>query len=205
MQNTDALIEQSLTFFQTGMGLAMLSLVALLVLACVLLTVLVVSLGATQRTLVASAESSNKLLGQIRESLATADNPLPIRHRPVINEPNLPPRRVADVRPDAPKRVESADRGVRPNSNPPPDARSDQRNRRDSAGQVARPARNTRADGRTDVYVSADVSNAVRPTGNSRADSRTDVYQSADDDQESRSKRKARAGASTDVFKSIDI
>ncbi|MDH3715786.1 MAG: hypothetical protein OET44_18275 [Gammaproteobacteria bacterium] len=200
MQNTDAVIQQGLAFFQTGMGLAMLSLVALLLLVCVLLTVLVVSLGPTQRTLVASAETANKLLAQIRDSLAAADNPLPIRHRPVLNEPNLPPSRLAD----SPRRGDSVSRGIRPTRNPPADASSDKRKRRDPGEPVDRPARSARTDGKTDVYVSADAGNArVRPA----ADARTDVHQSADENHRdaAQPKRKARAGASTDVFKSIDI
>ena len=201
MQNTDAVIQQSLAFFQSAMGVAMLSLVAILVLICVLLTVLVVSLGITRRTLVAHAESTNKLLAQIRESLVVADKPLRARQRPAISEPGPPPKRRAN----SPNRGDSTSRGVRPTHTPPGNASSDARNRRDLGEPAVRPAQRARDDGKTDVYVSADDAR-VRPAADARAEARTDVYQSADDNQrDAQTKEKARAGGSTDVFKSIDV
>lgn len=170
MQNTDEVIQQGLAFVQTPMGLGMLLLAALLVVMCVLLTVLVVSLGSAQRTLVAQADSANKVLSQIRNSLASADRPFPIRHKAVIHEPDLPMRRVAGSEP--PRKRESGKRSVRP-------------------------ARSARNDSRTDVYVSADAGDspprrnvrtearkgAGRETGTKRdgqAGASTDVFQSVD-------------------------
>lgn len=197
MQNTDAAIQQGLAFLQTGMGLATVVVVALLALVCVLLTVLVVSQGASQRTLVARADSANRALLQIRESLANTNQPLPVKRKPVINDPNLPLRRVAGAGSDAPKSRETSKPAVRPARS---DARADVPKSRETSKPAVRPAR---SDARTDVYVSADASDpGIQPARRRvRADARTDARKSADSDAES----KSGAGASTDVFKSIDI
>jgi len=202
MQNTDEVIQQGLAFLQTGMGLAMLLLVALLVVVCVLLTVLVVSMGATQRTLVAHADSANRALLQIRESLASADHLLPNRRKPVIKEPNLPLRRVAGG-PETPKSRESNKPVVRPTRSARSDARTDVHASAEARDPGMQAGRGARSDGRTDVYVSADVKDAaIQPARRTaRADSRVSTHKRADTD----SAPKSGTGASTDVFKSVDI
>ena len=202
MQNTDEVIQQGLAFMQTGMGLAMLLLVSLMVVVCVLLTVLVVSMGATQRTLVAHADSANRALLQIRESLASTNHLLPNRRKPVIKEPNLPLRKVAGGA-ETPKSRESNKPAVRATRSACSDARTDVHASADARDPGRQAGRGARSDGRTDVYVSADVKDAaIQPTRRTaQADARAGARKRADTDPGP----KSGAGASTDVFKSVDI
>ncbi len=96
MQTTDiAGVQQGLEFFQSPVGLAVLLLIALMMLACVLLTILVVSLGASQRALAARAETANRLLAQIRERLIVNEAKLPLPHKRAADEQRVPPKRAA--------------------------------------------------------------------------------------------------------------
>ena len=200
MQNSDtAALTLSLEFFQSGMGLTLLLLIALLVLVCVLLTVLVVSSGATQRTLIAQLDSANKLLVYIHESLARTDNQLPARRRLMAAaEPTLPPARKTDPGVNAPRSVTSLDPGKPParsaRANPGPQAA-------DRGNPGKRPVRSGPADGRTDVYKSTDAAEQdVLPARGARKDNRTD-----DSGRGGKPKRGGRAGDSTDIFTSVDI
>lgn len=201
------------------MGLTMLLVVALLILVCVLLTVLVVSLSATQRTLVADAESANRLLLQIRECLESDDYPMPMRRAPMLHEAVIESRpgfgRHPEVRSDGERDArEPGPRPVRdkPSRTTSADSRAEAGKRRDPDNAANRPergsspARSTPADGRTDVYVSTERVESRAPAGSraSRGDTRTDVQPKADSKSSSaRSERKGRPGDSTDVFKSV--
>jgi len=202
MQNTDEVIQQGLAFLQTGMGLAMLLLVALMLVMCVLLTVLVVSMGTTQRALIAHADSANRALLKIRESLASTENPLPNRRKPVIKEPNLPLRRVAGG-PETPKSRESIKPAVRPTRSARSDARADAHASTEAKDPRMQAGRSARSDGRTDVYANADVKDAaIQPARRTaHADSRAGTHKRTDTDPGP----KSGSGASTDVFKSVDI
>ena len=86
-------------FILSPLGLTLLALLALMALACVLLTVLVVSQGASQRALVARAETANKLLVQIRERLVFTEIQVPAQRKVVGDQrPAEQPRAASEKR-----------------------------------------------------------------------------------------------------------
>ncbi len=150
MENLNTTATHGLEALQSPLGLAVLLLIALMILSCVLLTILVVSLGASQRSLVSRAETANKLLLQIRERLMMVDSQLPAPRRRVISEPPKPPPRRQPKRATRTGNKTDMFESVEPK-------RASRAGDKTDVLESVEPKRASRAGDKTDVFESIDI------------------------------------------------